>query len=142
MSQPVIVSPPGPGFRGGLAGEALQRVLRYVDEHLGEHLTLDELARLAGVSRFHFARQFRVSTGESPMEYLRRKRIDRAKIILLTEDAIVAEVACRLGFADQSHFTRTFRRMVGTSPGSFAGKCLPFPDREADSVAVAAASGA
>jgi AraC family transcriptional regulator len=107
-------------FRGGLAGGALRRVRTYIDAHIGERISLDELANQAGVSRFHFARQFRLSTGESPMGYLRRVRIERSKSILQTRDTTIAEIAARLGFSDQSHFTRIFGRLVGVSPGSFA----------------------
>jgi len=110
----------GHRFRGGLPGGALRRVRAYIDDHLGERISLDQLARQAGVSRFHFARQFRLSTGESPMGYLRRARIERSKSILQSRDTTIAEVAARLGFSDQSHFTRTFGRLVGVSPGSFA----------------------
>lgn len=112
--------PARPRFRGGLAGGALRRVRAYIDEHIGERISLDELARQAGVSRFHFARQFRLSTGQSPMEYLRRVRIEYSKRILKERDTTIAEVAASLGFSDQSHFTRTFGRLVGVSPGSFA----------------------
>jgi AraC family transcriptional regulator len=107
-------------FRGGLPGGALRRVRGYIDSHIGERISLDELARQAGVSRFHFARQFRLSTGESPMEHLRRVRIERSKSILQARGSTIAEVAARLGFSDQSHFTRIFGRLVGVSPGSFA----------------------
>jgi AraC-like DNA-binding protein/ActR/RegA family two-component response regulator len=110
----------GERFRGGLAGGALRRVRAYIDDHIGERISLDQLARQAGVSRFHFARQFRLSTGESPMGYLRRVRIERSKSILQTRETTIAEVAVRLGFSDQSHFTRIFGRLVGLSPGSFA----------------------
>ena len=54
------------------------------------------------------------------MGYLRRARIERSKSILQTRDTTIAEVAARLGFSDQSHFTRIFGRLVGVSPGSFA----------------------
>jgi AraC family transcriptional regulator len=107
-------------FRGGLPGSALRRIRTYIDAHIGEHISLDDLANQAGVSRFHFARQFRLSTGVSPMEYLRRMRIERSKSILQSREATIAEVAATLGFSDQSHFTRTFGRLVGVSPGSFA----------------------
>jgi len=107
-------------FRGGLAGGALRRVRVYIDDHIGERISLDELARQAGVSRFHFARQFRLTTGESPMGYVRRVRIERSKSILQTRDVTIAEIAVRLGFSDQSHFTRIFGRLVGVPPGSFA----------------------
>jgi len=107
-------------FRGGLAGGALRRVKAYIEAHIGERISLGELARQAGVSRFHFARQFRRSTGESPMGYVRRIRIERSKSILQTRETSIAEIAFRLGFSDQSHFTRIFGRLVGVSPGSFA----------------------
>ncbi len=109
----------GRGFRGGLPGGALKRVRAYVEAHIGDHITLADLSRQAGVSRFHFARQFRLSTGESPMEYLRRVRIQRSLRMLLSREATIAGVAARLGFADQSHFTRIFVRFVGMSPGRF-----------------------
>jgi AraC family transcriptional regulator len=107
-------------FRGGLAGSVLRRIRSYIDAHIGERISLDDLASQAGVSRFHFARQFRLSTGESPMGYLRRVRIERSKRILQSRETTIAEVAATLGFSDQSHFTRTFGRLVGVSPGSFA----------------------
>jgi AraC family transcriptional regulator len=107
-------------FRGGLAGGALRRVRAYIDAHIGARISLEELARQAGVSRFHFARQFRLSTGKSPMEYLRQVRIERSKSILQTRDTSIAEIAARLGFSDQSHFTRIFGRLVGVPPGSYA----------------------
>ncbi|MFL5402650.1 MAG: helix-turn-helix domain-containing protein [Gemmatimonadales bacterium] len=103
-----------------MAGGALRRVRAYIDAHIGERISLGELALQAGVSRFHFARQFRLSTGESPMGYLRRVRIERSKSILQTSDTTIAEVAARLGFSDQSHFTRIFARLVGVPPGSYA----------------------
>ena len=107
-------------FRGGLAGSVLRRIRAYIDAHIGERISLDDLAHQAGVSRFHFARQFRLSTGESPMGYLRRVRIERSKSILQSRETTIAEVAATLGFSDQSHFTRTFGRLVGVSPGFFA----------------------
>jgi AraC-like DNA-binding protein len=107
-------------FRGGLGGSVLRRIRAYIDAHIGERISLDDLAHQAGVSRFHFARQFRLSTGESPMGYLRRMRIERSKSILQNRETTIAEVAATLGFSDQSHFTRTFGRLVGVSPGSFA----------------------
>jgi AraC family transcriptional regulator len=107
-------------FRGGLAGSVLRRIRSHIDAHIGERISLDDLAHLAGVSRFHFARQFRLSTGESPMGYLRRVRIERSKSILQNHQTTIAEVAATLGFSDQSHFTRTFGRLVGVSPGNFA----------------------
>lgn len=77
--------------------------------------SLAELARTAGLSRFHFARVFQASVGLSPHAYLLSVRIRRAKVLLL-EDEPLAQLALRLGFASQSHFTQTFRRQVGVTP--------------------------
>jgi len=103
----------------GLSGMALRRVRSFMEANLGESLTLDDLAGAAGVSRFHFARLFRVSTGASPMNYLMKLRIVRAKLLLLRNDRSVCDVAAALGFCDQSHFSRTFRRMTGQTPREF-----------------------
>lgn len=106
--------------RRGLSRRALNRACSFIAENLGERFTLDDLARQAGVSRFHFARLFRVSTGDSPMAYLVKSRIERAKQMLLQGDRPVCEIAAVLGFCDQSHLTRTFRRLTGLTPREFA----------------------
>jgi len=103
----------------GLSSMALRRVRSFMEANLGESLTLDDLAGAAGVSRFHFARLFRISTGASPMNYLMKLRIVRAKLLLLRNDRSVCDVAAALGFCDQSHFSRTFRRMTGQTPREF-----------------------
>lgn len=108
--------------RRGLSRRALNRACSYIAENLGERFTLDDLARQAGVSRFHFARLFRISTGDSPMAYLLKSRIERAKQLLLQDERPVCEIAAVLGFCDQSHLTRTFRRLTGLTPREFARK--------------------
>ena len=115
-----VVTADPPRFQGGLAGDVLRRVVAYVQANLGERISLEQLAGLAGMSRFHFARQFRISTGQSPMGYVRQARIERATAILRERNTTIARVAVSLGFADQSHFTRTFGRFIGVSPKSFA----------------------
>jgi AraC family transcriptional regulator len=107
---------------GGLGSGPLGRVRAYIEESVGQPISLDDLAGVAGVSRFHFARQFRQSTGESAMGYVLRLRVERGKARLKDRDTTVARIAVELGFADQSHFTRTFRRLVGTTPTRFAGR--------------------
>jgi transcriptional regulator GlxA family with amidase domain len=104
----------------GLSRRALTRACSFIAGNLGERFTLDDLARQAGVSRFHFARLFRISTGDSPMAYLLKSRIERAKQMLLQDDRPVCEIAAALGFCDQSHLTRTFRRLTGLTPREFA----------------------
>lgn len=122
----------GPGFIGkdgatpmpilphGLSARALERTHAYIREHLSESFTLADLARAACISRFHFARLFRASTGNSPMEYVLNARMAAAKEMLVRGDQKIAATAAALGFFDQSHFTRTFRRVTGVSPRAFS----------------------
>jgi AraC family transcriptional regulator len=106
--------------RRGLSRRALRQALIYIEMHLGDPVRLQDIARAAGVSRFHFARLFRVSTGDSPMGFLLRSRIERAKTILRSTDRRMCEIAASLGFCDQSHFSRSFRRYAGVTPRQFA----------------------
>ncbi len=101
-------------------------VLRAVDlmrRRLADTLTIDELAGAAGLSRFHFARQFKAATGHPPHEYLVRLRVDRAQELLRQHGRSwnLAAVAHEVGFSDQSHLTRQFKRVVGVTPGEFVG---------------------
>jgi transcriptional regulator GlxA family with amidase domain len=93
----------------GLTRRNLARACSYVEDNLGRNFTVDELARSVGISRFHFSRLFRESTGESPMVYSLRRRIERAKGMLLQSDRRMSEIAVTLGF----------RRIAGVSPGEY-----------------------
>jgi AraC family transcriptional regulator len=103
-----------------LSTSAFERVCSYVEDNLGDNVSLAALAQVAGMSRFHFARQFRLRTGESPLGYVRRMRIERAKDLLRHSRLRIAALALALGFADQSHFTRAFQSSVGMSPARYA----------------------
>ncbi|HDS1533675.1 TPA: helix-turn-helix transcriptional regulator [Stenotrophomonas maltophilia] len=98
---------------------ALQRALRYVDEHLSQPLRVTELAAAACVSRFHLVRLFRSGTGASPLRYVRRRRIERARQLLSAQHLPMSCLAQQLGFFDQSHFVRSFRAETGCSPGQY-----------------------
>jgi AraC-like DNA-binding protein len=101
----------------GLVKWRLKRVQDFVDEQLSESLSLADLARCAGLSRMHFAAQFRSATGMRPHEYLVRRRIQRAQEMLLTTTVPLVEVALSVGFQTQAHFTTVFRRLLGETPG-------------------------
>jgi len=103
----------------GLNPKALARAQAYIEQHLGEAFTLSDLASAACVSRFHFARAFRISMGQSPMEYVLQTRIERAKIALAQGRQKISAAAAEFGFFDHSHFARRFRRMTGVSPREF-----------------------
>jgi AraC-like DNA-binding protein len=102
----------------GLSPGAKRRVLEYMDAHFDEQLTLETLARVAGLSLHHFARAFRQSTGEPPHQYLLRRRIERATELLKQPELRLSEIALAVGFSDHSHFARHFRRLVGVTPGA------------------------
>lgn len=108
-----------PEPRGSLPSVRLKRVLDYVQAHLDADLSLTELASVADMSIYHFSRLFSQSTGFSPHRYILRLRVRRAKELLQRKDLSLSAIACDLGFAHQGHFTTTFRRLVGMTPGSY-----------------------
>lgn len=113
------VSDPGARKESGLAPAVCKRVLAYMDERLASQVTLAELAGLARTSVRHFCRAFRASTGYSPHQYLLRQRVERAKALLAQGAMPLCDMAQSLGFADQSQFTRTFRRHAGLTPAAY-----------------------
>lgn len=104
--------------RGGLSGWQERRATELIDARLGGTLTLAELARECQLSVAQFSRAFRHSRGMPPHRYLTERRVERARLLLLHSDLPLADVAVACGFADQSHFTKVFRRWAGVSPGS------------------------
>jgi|SRR5580700_209391 AraC-like DNA-binding protein len=110
---------PEPQIRGGLPPAVMHRVREYIEAHLGESIELAEIAAIAGLSVFHFARQFKHSAGVTPHYYLVSRRVERAKELLAGTDLSLSAIAFAAGFSDQSHLTRHFRQIVGTTPGQF-----------------------
>jgi AraC family transcriptional regulator len=102
-----------------LCDRSWMAVERYLEVNLGIAVRLRDMAQVACTSRFHFARRFRARTGMSPMEYVREKRIERAKEALARGGYTICAIAHELGFQDQSHFCRTFSRKVGLTPREF-----------------------
>ena len=98
----------------------LQRVKRYIEEHLQDNLSLEELARETRYSRGHLLRMFRAATGKTPHQYLTERRIERAKGMLQEAGEIsLTNIAAWCGFSSQSHMTRVFREQVGVTPSAF-----------------------
>jgi AraC family transcriptional regulator len=103
----------------GLTFRQERTVRDYVQEHLGENLTLDELAASVTLSRYHFARRFRASTGTTPHEYVLQQRVARAQTLLIRTNYPLLDIAVICGFADQSHFNRVFKKHTGVPPGHY-----------------------
>jgi AraC family transcriptional regulator len=102
--------------RQGLAPWQVRRVLAYIDANLDKSIRNKNLAAVARLSEFHFNVAFRSSVGDSPHEYIIRRRIERAQGLMLSTGAPLSEIAVECGLADQAHFTRLFRRVVGETP--------------------------
>lgn len=101
---------------GGLSGTKLRHVNDFILEHYSHDIKLEQLAQVAGMSSFHFAREFKRTTGVTPHQYLIKFRVEQAKSFLANEDLSLIEVSLRSGFSHQSHFTRLFRKLTGTTP--------------------------
>jgi AraC family transcriptional regulator len=105
---------------GVLPRGRLRAVAEYIEEHLDAGPSLDQMAAVARLSPYHFARQFKTATGLPPHRYVIMRRVERASQLLQTGTELsLAEVAAHAGFSDQSQFTRHFKRLVGVTPGQF-----------------------
>jgi AraC-like DNA-binding protein len=100
----------------------LKRVLDYVDQNLSARLTLQDLATVSGLSRMHFAAQFRAAIGVRPHEYLLQQRIRYAEELLKQATIPLVEVALSVGFQTQAHFTTVFKRIAGTTPSDWRSR--------------------
>lgn len=101
---------------GGLSGYKLRTVKEFIDANLEDDLGLAEIAAVANLSQFHFARAFRKSIGVTPQQYLMERRIERAKQLLAKNDLPIVEISLLTGFKNQSHFTTLFRKFTNLTP--------------------------
>jgi AraC-like DNA-binding protein len=104
------------GLSQGLAKWRLKLVANYVAEHLGDKVTLADMAAAARLSRMHFAALFLRATGLRPHDYLLRQRVAAARELLLSSDRPIVEIALSVGFQTQAHFTTVFKRVTGSTP--------------------------
>jgi AraC family transcriptional regulator len=94
----------------------LRAVLNHINEHLSHNISIEALAKTAGLSPSHFIRMFQYATGFSPHQYILRARVLRGQELLRTTHQSIAEIARITGFCGQSHFTMHFKRVVGVTP--------------------------
>jgi transcriptional regulator GlxA family with amidase domain len=104
---------------GSATQESLQRARELMDAQYSQPLDLDELARIANFSRYHFLRAFRRAFHATPHEYLTRKRIERAKELLAQSELTVTEICFEVGFESLGSFSMLFHKIVGWSPSIY-----------------------
>lgn len=106
-------------FSRGFTASHYKRVLDFVAERFGGSITIEEMARVAGLSPAHFSRLFKEVLGDSPYQFVMDYRVEQAKRMLAEKGRSLADIALACGFADQAHFSRIFKRLTGQTPRSF-----------------------
>ena len=118
----------------------LKRVTEYVDTNLSNKVSLLDMAAVAGLSRMHFASQFRAATGVRPHEFLLRRRIRRSGELLRSSPMTIVEIALTVGFQTQAHFTTVFKRFAGCTPRQWRTANQMPDDRQTENGASAEAT--
>lgn len=108
-----------PGQDGGLSRRAVRQVTELIEARLAEDISLNDLAGAVGLSPFHFARLFKRTFGLPPHQFVVRRRLDRAKRLMLRGDLALAQIAREVGFCDQSHLALHLKRDCGFTPREF-----------------------
>jgi AraC-like DNA-binding protein len=102
--------------------QIVRRAKDYIADHKFDAIQLDQIARVLNVSKFHFCRRFKLETGLTCVQYLSRVRIEQSQLLLHNKNMRVSEIAYEVGFQSLTHFNRTFRKLVGSSPTEYRSK--------------------
>lgn len=103
----------------GLSRSQLAQVIDYIKANLAQDLSILDLATLTGMSESHFSRSFKHSVGIAPYQYLIQQRVERAQQLLMQPAIPISDIALDCGFANQTHFTRVFRQIIGLTPKAY-----------------------
>ncbi len=107
------------------AWEKVQDTLEYIECNVGEEIRIEKLAEIAGLSQFYFQRLFHKLVGRTTGEYIKLRRLAKAKDALLGKDVRIIDIALEYGFLSHEHFTRAFKTVFGITPSEYRKKPLP-----------------
>ncbi len=117
-----MTRPLGAGEVGAPKGSPMSTAIRFISQHYGDRITNVDLAKACGLSVRAFERQFRAAYESSPHDYIRQLRVRMSCSALVFSQKSLAQVASEFGFADQSHFTKEFRRVIGGTPRDYRAR--------------------
>ena len=118
----VRVQRDGEGLAYDITVRDIGNIREFIDQNYARPLTIDRLAQMAGLSTFHFIRAFRAAVGQTPHQYLRRRRIERACELLATTPVSVTDICDATGFQSLGSFSALFRRLTGESPVQYRAR--------------------
>ena len=118
-----------PAARGSDAGAPIRTAVGYINSHYAEPMELDTLAATAQLSKYHFLREFKAATGQTPIAYINTVRVKQAERLLREGNVAVAQVAEACGFSNHSYFSKVFLRHKGVLPSAFAAACRAERDK-------------
>jgi len=131
---PVRAKPTGPAIAGLLPWQT-RKVREFIDASLASKIRLRDCAKEARLSANHFSRAFKVTFGTTVLDYIRRRRVERAQNMMLTSEQPLSQIALLCGFADQAHYSRVFHAVVGLSPNAWRRQnMLEAPERREGAV--------
>lgn len=108
-----------PNYLGGLPKHKLRESKEYISEHLDKDISLESIANRIGMSRYHFSRMFKQSTGLTPYQYLIECRLKKTQELLVNTNLSIADIAHITGFSTHSHLTKTFRQHLSVTPQKY-----------------------
>ena len=97
----------------------IKKVFRYIQEHIAENFSLDDAASFAGVSSFYLSKLFKEETGETFINYVTDRRLEKGRIMLCETELSIKEISAEIGYNDQNYFSRIFKNKFGISPTDF-----------------------
>lgn len=111
-------------YRKNRDTDAVGKVIHYMEENVENRLSVEEMAAAGHFSRSHFYRRFQEETGQSPLDYFIRLKVNKACLLLIDTPLSVGQIAYKLGFSDSQYFARTFKKIMGMSAGRFRSQYM------------------